>query len=131
MRLEPPLYELLPRGLLDPGIGCGLRDAADLHPLLDEGHVAPAVGAELRRVVVRGTGESLRIVRDVVPLLAGDLARLASDADGGVGEEADALPSLLSVGRRASRYLDHRSRHHSPSGGFAAGCLAPARARIR
>src|SRR5204863_7688230 len=57
--------------------------------LLDERDVAPRVRPERRRVVVARTGPEDPVVRADVPLLAGDLARLAADAHGGVGEEAD------------------------------------------
>src|SRR5262249_32910990 len=52
--------------------------------------MAPRVGAERRRVVVAFAGPHQSVLGDDVPLLAGDLARLAADAHGGVGEEADA-----------------------------------------
>src|SRR4051812_38695606 len=38
------------------------------------------------------------VFRDEIPLLARDLACLAADTDGRVGEEADALLLLLAVG---------------------------------
>src|SRR5262245_35976057 len=69
--------------------------------LLDERDVAPGVGAQTSRVVV-GVGQEVQpVVRQQVPLLAGDLAGLAADADRAVGEEADAghlprLPGLMS-----------------------------------
>src|SRR5262249_41415922 len=43
---------------------------------------------ERRGVVVALAGPLQAVLRDQVPLLAGNLARLAADADGGVGEEA-------------------------------------------
>src|SRR6185369_13894611 len=63
---------------------------ADRDLLLDERDVAPGVRPEGARVVVRLAGPRLDRARDVVPLLAGDLARLAADAQRGVGEEAHA-----------------------------------------
>src|ERR1700749_1334302 len=50
--------------------------------------MAPGVGGELAGVVGRLTEEVQPVVGDVVPLLAGHLARLAADADRRVGEEA-------------------------------------------
>ena len=52
--------------------------------------VAPGVGTEALRVVVRHPRELQAVVGNVVPLLARDLARLASDAHRRVGEEAHA-----------------------------------------
>src|SRR5581483_6027616 len=49
--------------------------------LLDERDVSPRVRAERRRVVVRLARPYLTVLRDEVPLLARDLARLAADAD--------------------------------------------------
>src|SRR5205085_10559153 len=66
-------------------------DAAVRPHLLDECHVSPAVGAQLAGVVVGAVEIADVVDGDVVPLLAGDLARLAADADRGVGEEADGL----------------------------------------
>src|SRR5206468_6082520 len=56
--------------------------------LFDKGHVAPGVGRELPGVVVALPREPDIVGGQVVPLLAGDLAGLAADADGRVGEEA-------------------------------------------
>ena len=58
------------------------------------------VGAQRAGVVVRVAGEAEPVLGDAVPLLAGDLARLAADADAGVGEEADALLRLVAVALR-------------------------------
>jgi hypothetical protein len=70
---------------------------------LDEPHVAPSVAGQPSRVVVGPAAPELAAVgRQVVPLLARDLARLAPDAHRGVGEEAHAL----SV-RPADRDLGH------------------------
>src|SRR5688500_19971680 len=59
--------------------------------LLDELDVSPRVAAQAERVVVTLTAH-LRLPAvtrgELVPVLARDLARLAPDADGGVGEEA-------------------------------------------
>ena len=68
------------------------------HPLLDEGHVPPAVGPEGQRVVIGLAAEAVGIGGNVVPLLAGHLAGLAADADRGVGEEALAGLGLRAVG---------------------------------
>src|SRR5439155_11712768 len=66
--------------------------------LLDEGDVAPGVRAELGGVVVRLAGPDHAVLGDEVPLLTGDLAGLAADADRRVREEADALLRLRAVG---------------------------------
>src|SRR5205814_353720 len=67
--------------------------------LLDERDVAPCLRTELLGVVV-GVARPLHpMLRDDVPLLARDLARLAADADRGVGEEADPLLRLRPVRR--------------------------------
>src|SRR5207245_4225979 len=63
--------------------------------LLDERDVPPRVRAERRRVVVRLAGKDEPVLRNEIPLLARDLARLAADADGRVGEEAAALLLLI------------------------------------
>src|SRR5205823_9987847 len=49
--------------------------------LLDEGDVPPGVRVELAGVVVRVAGPDEAVLREHVPLLARDLARLAADAD--------------------------------------------------
>jgi hypothetical protein len=56
--------------------------------LLDERDVPPGVRAEADGVVIGHAGQVQAVLGDVVPLLAGDLARLAADADRGIGEEA-------------------------------------------
>ena len=78
--------------------------------LLDERHVAPGVGAQLDRVVVGVTGEPLHRHRDLVPLLARHLARLAADAHRGVGEEAHAGLGALAVAARPRHGLELRAR---------------------
>src|SRR5262249_22466131 len=55
----------------------------------DERDMAPRRGAERSRVVVGRAEQVEPVVRNAVPLLARHLARLAPDADGGVGEETD------------------------------------------
>ena len=70
------------------GSGVAALGAAGPAWLLDEGHVAPRAGAEHPGVVV-GHAEHLEtVLGDAVPLLAGDLACLAADADRAVGEES-------------------------------------------
>ncbi len=54
--------------------------------LLDELDVAPVLPVELTRVV-EAVPEFRRVARELIPLLAGDLARLAPDADGHVREK--------------------------------------------
>src|SRR5262249_5627655 len=56
--------------------------------LLDELDVPPGGGGERSRVVVALAGPSELLRGEEVPLLAGDLAGLAADADRGVGVEA-------------------------------------------
>src|SRR5947208_1420330 len=51
--------------------------------------MAPAVRAERRGVVVALTGPFEAVGRHEVPFLARHLARLAADAHGRIGEEAD------------------------------------------
>src|SRR5581483_7242261 len=72
--------------------------------LLDERDVPPRVRVQLAGVVVGVACPHLAVLRDEVPLLARDLARLAADAYGRVGEEADArllvvAPRLVTRGR--------------------------------
>src|SRR2546421_7074387 len=67
--------------------------------LLDERDMAPAVGVELARIVVRVAAERDAVLRHHVPLLARDLARLAADAHRRVGEEAHARLDLEAVSR--------------------------------
>src|SRR5690606_22720109 len=56
--------------------------------LLEELHVPPRRGAE-RVAVIVGAGLPIDAIgRDAIPFLTGDLARLAPDADRGIGEEA-------------------------------------------
>src|SRR5919106_833973 len=62
--------------------------------LLDEPHVAPVRAVEAPRVVVAVARERVDAAvggGELVPLLAGDLAGLAADADRGVGEETHRL----------------------------------------
>src|SRR5436190_23949538 len=63
--------------------------------LLDEGHVPPAVGVELAGVVIGRGQEVQAVVGHLVPLLAGNLACLAPDAQRRVGEEPDSLAHLI------------------------------------
>src|ERR1019366_7616468 len=58
------------------------------HGTLDEGDVTPGRRAQGAGIVVGHAGEVEAIVGELVPLLAGDLAGFAADADGGVGEES-------------------------------------------
>src|SRR5215208_2712924 len=51
--------------------------------VLDKGDVAPGGARELLGVVVRVAGELVAVCRELIPLLAGHLAGLAPDADGG------------------------------------------------
>ncbi|MDN5635548.1 MAG: diguanylate cyclase, partial [Brevibacterium sp.] len=87
--------------------------------LLDEGDMSPRVGAEAARVVIRGAEElEGPVLRVVVPLLAGDLAGLAADADRGIREEALALVrGTMPVPVRNSVVID--SRRHQSSSSFS------------
>src|SRR5690349_16858171 len=76
--------------------------------------MAPGVRAKIDRVVVGVTGEAVRRLRDPVPLLARDLARLAPDAQACVGEEAHPRLRLLAVDGR-------------PGGGLRCQLATPAR----
>src|SRR5512133_4391491 len=71
----------------------GRRDA--VARLLDEGDVAPRARAERPGVVVGRAEKAEAVLGDGIPLLARHLARLAPDADRGVGEEALARRRLL------------------------------------
>src|SRR3954463_15103468 len=80
--------------------------------LLDERDVAPRVRAELGGVVVRLARPDHPVLGHEVPLLAGDLTRLAADADRRVGEEAHPLLRLVAIGvgpggGGAGRLSDH------------------------
>src|SRR4029077_20872536 len=74
----------------------------NLRLLLHELHVAPRRVAEGERVVVRESAPSEPVVGDLIPLLARDFARLAADAERGVGEEAGG-PGHVEVPGPASR----------------------------
>ena len=80
--------------------------------LLDEGDMSPAVGVELLGVVVRHSAEQQPVLGNAVPLLACHLARLAADADAGVGEEAHPLRRVLIT--RFLRDLVQRSGESVP-----------------
>src|SRR2546427_1685501 len=87
--------------------------------------MSPRLGSELLRVVVRVARPLDPVLRDHVPLLARDLAGLAADADGGVGEEADALLRLRPIGLERAHVLRTRA-------GSLAGVSGPSeRARAR
>ena len=91
---------------LAPGLA-GLGDAVAV--LLDEGHVTPRAGTECARVVVGQPEQVQAVLGDDVPLLARDLARLAADAERGVGEEADALLGVRAVALGPGGGLAHGS----------------------
>src|SRR5690606_8941295 len=76
---EPVALEGAHRGRAPP---LGVADA------LDVGDVPPGSAAQVAGVVVAVGGEADVVHRQLVPLLAGDLTRLAADAEGRVGHEA-------------------------------------------
>src|SRR5207247_136434 len=68
--------------------------SSDLVELLDELDVPPVDAVEFSRVVVAVAAhlpDAAVLGRELVPVLAGDFARLAADADRGVGEEPEGL----------------------------------------
>src|ERR1019366_1719443 len=86
--------------------------------LLDEADMAPGRGAEGRSVVIgAATAERRPVGGQVVPLLAGDLARLAADAYRRVGEE----PHAPGAGAADGDLLTGRVRAH-PSIAGRGGC---------
>ena len=97
--------------------------------LLDERDVAPGVRAERAGVVVRVARPDEAVLGDEVPLLAGDLAGLAADADRRVGEEADRARAR----RRSRRQLAHAAAraHARSTRGASAARARPARAAGR
>ena len=74
---------------------------------------------ERAAVVVGLAGEAQVVGRHLVPLLAGDLAGLAADADRGVGEEADPLLRLEAPARRSPADSRPRAAHCRPAGPLA------------
>src|SRR5205823_3959858 len=92
----------------------------DTRRALDELHVPPRRVSERDGVVVREAGEVVAIARYLVPLLARDLACLASDAQRGVGEEGrdhrrTSEPRTSALGSRTSDLGPRTSiRHTSP-----------------
>src|SRR6266567_3022080 len=97
--------------------------------LLDERDVPPGVGAEADGVVVGHPGQVEADLRNVVPLLAGDLARLAADADGGVGEEAHAR-RVIAVPARGGRIRLALQRRSEPGAQRVRKPGRPGRARL-
>ena len=65
--------------------------------LLDEGDVPPGRLREVTRVVVAMAREAQPIGGQLVPLLTGDLAGFAADAERGVGKEAHRRPLAVPV----------------------------------
>ena len=94
-------------GLQAAGVDAVLADVAEHQPValeglqarrppagavaqpLDEGDVAPGGRAQVDGVVVAEASPPEVVRRQLVPLLAGDLAGLAADAQRRVGQEAD------------------------------------------
>src|SRR6266545_2917741 len=94
--------------------------------LLYEGDMAPGVRAQPTGVVVGHAEQVQPVVGYAVPLLARDLARLAADADAGVGEEPHPWRrvGVPGVGRRIERTLEAVRSHGSRTAlvvGFEAG----------
>ena len=83
--------------LVQARVLAGLLDAVIV--LLYKGHVAPGICTQCAGVVIGITRDVIAFYRVAVPLLARDLARLAADADRGVGEEplarVTAVPGVL------------------------------------
>jgi hypothetical protein len=99
-----------------------LADVAEEEPtelaigprLLDELHVPPGCMAEAARVVVARAEEIEVIGGEAVPLLARNLARLAADAERGVGEKAvlHRPPPPVRLIQTARRAVDDRPTRH-------------------
>src|SRR5262249_25183101 len=88
--------------------------------LLDEADMAPGRCAECHRVVVAHAAEAVAIGGQLVPLLAGNLTRLAANAERRVGEEAVGHAALLpprrcSRCRRCRRCRRSQRARHAPS----------------
>ena len=85
-----PVEQLVERQLVawfaGPGRIVGARPPVR-GELLDEFHMPPRCGGELGGVVVAVAGPVESVGGELVPLFAGDFARLAADADRGVGVE--------------------------------------------
>src|SRR3954451_21998279 len=114
--------ELAAGGVVDQRVLDPVLDPDGL-ALLDERDVAPGVRAEPARVVHRPARVHEPVLGHMVPLLAGDLARLAADADARVGEEADARPRLAAVGADLKRSAAHPPalRRYSSTNASSAG----------
>src|SRR5207248_4784914 len=78
-------------GLAAARVGRLVDQVAGGRHVLDELHMAPVLGVQLAGVVEAVEEQVGLVSLEPVPLLAGDLAGLAADADAGVGGEADAL----------------------------------------
>src|SRR5439155_10580064 len=96
-----------------------------LSELLDELHMTPVNAVEPARVVVAVAAQCVHAAvgaRELIPFLAGDLARFAADADGRVGIKSHgfshlnspflAYPHLVTV--LVARRTRNRSRTRSP-----------------
>ena len=90
------------RGSVRIGSWLATRGAAACRvgKLLDEFDMPPGRGGKLAGVVVAVAGEVEAVGGELVPLLARDLARLAADADRGVGVEAGGRMGRGSTPRR-------------------------------
>src|ERR1017187_124106 len=109
---------------------CGDRPSR----LLDEGDMAPRARPETTGVVVRHAEHLEAVLGDAVPLLAGDLARLAPDADRAVSEESLARRRVLPAGVGRGIRRPRPARHQVPSPGgvirvVPVSTLRPARCR--
>src|SRR5262249_19191117 len=85
---------------------------------LCERDVPPGRRTERGGVVVGHAGEAKAVIGQLVPLLASDLARLAADAERGVGEEAERGHGVL-----------HGQRFAGTIWGGSSGGPTPARSR--
>src|SRR5690606_11558984 len=120
-------------GLHAPGVDAVLADVAHHQPVglerahrrgapplavadaLDEGDMPPGRATEVARVVVAVASEPELVHRQLVPLLAGDLAGLAADAQRRVGQEAHRPWPGAGRTRPARLVADYLGAHPRPS----------------
>src|SRR6185437_5602314 len=110
--LDTAIHRTAPGRRLDQRRALG---DVDRELLLDERHVSPPGGIEFDAVVVGVAGVALDRHRDLVPLLAGHLARLATNTHRGVGEEAHPGLGLLAVAARPGDCLELSAQSFTPA----------------